>query len=67
MLLQRLNSLGRENLKKLQDSEVRLYEQITSLHSVTAELEKKCGEPSLVLLKVRAQKEPSLQCVRNEK
>ncbi|XP_036152968.1 probable E3 ubiquitin-protein ligase TRIML2 [Myotis myotis] len=49
--LQRLNSLGRENVNKLQESEVRLYEQITSLHSVTAELEKKCGEPSLVLLK----------------
>lgn len=53
MLLQRLNSLGRENMNKLRESEVRLYEQIISLHSVTAELEKKCGEPSLVLLKVR--------------
>ncbi|EPQ19328.1 Putative E3 ubiquitin-protein ligase TRIML2 [Myotis brandtii] len=49
--LQRLNSLGRENMSKLHESEVRLYEQIISLHSVTAELEKKCGEPSLVLLK----------------
>ncbi|XP_008144485.2 probable E3 ubiquitin-protein ligase TRIML2 [Eptesicus fuscus] len=49
--LQRLNRLGRENVNKLQESEVRLYEQIVSLHGVTAELEKKCGEPSLVLLK----------------
>nr|KAF6375647.1 tripartite motif family like 2 [Pipistrellus kuhlii] len=49
--LQRLSRLGRENMSKLQQSEVRLYEQIVSLHGVTAELEKKCAEPSFLLLK----------------
>lgn len=67
MLPQRLSRLGRENMNKLQQSEVRLYEQIVSLHGVTAELEKKCAEPSFLLLKVRVQKEPSLQReMRNE-
>ncbi|XP_066093594.1 probable E3 ubiquitin-protein ligase TRIML2 [Saccopteryx bilineata] len=49
--LQGLDSLGRENMRKLQASEVRLSEQICSLQKTTAELEKKCGESASVLLK----------------
>ncbi|XP_016064468.1 PREDICTED: probable E3 ubiquitin-protein ligase TRIML2 [Miniopterus natalensis] len=49
--LQRLNCLGRENMNKLHESEFRLYEQIWSLHRITADLEKKCGESPLALLK----------------
>ncbi|XP_066239684.1 probable E3 ubiquitin-protein ligase TRIML2 [Saccopteryx leptura] len=51
MLLQGLDSLGRENMRKLQASEGRLSEQICSLQKTTAELEKKCGEAASVLLK----------------
>uniref|UniRef100_A0A8C0R6N6 Tripartite motif family like 2 n=1 Tax=Canis lupus dingo TaxID=286419 RepID=A0A8C0R6N6_CANLU len=50
MLLQRLNDLGKENMNKLKESEVRLSEQICSLQRITAELEKKCGEYTLALL-----------------
>ncbi|KAI4529672.1 hypothetical protein MG293_020350 [Ovis ammon polii] len=50
MLLQRLNFLGRENMKKLKESEVRLSEQICSLQQITTELEKKCRQPASVLL-----------------
>lgn len=56
MLLQRLNFLGRENMKKLKESEVRLSEQICSLQQITAELEKKCRQPASVLLQVRVWK-----------
>lgn len=56
MLLQRLNFLGRENMKKLKDSEVRLSEQICSLQQITTELEKKCRQPASVLLQVRVWK-----------
>ncbi|KAM9670586.1 LOW QUALITY PROTEIN: putative E3 ubiquitin-protein ligase TRIML2 [Dama dama] len=48
--LQRLNLLGRENMKKLKESEVRLSEQICSLQQITVELEEKCRQPSSVLL-----------------
>ncbi|XP_048950854.1 probable E3 ubiquitin-protein ligase TRIML2 isoform X3 [Canis lupus dingo] len=48
--LQRLNDLGKENMNKLKESEVRLSEQICSLQRITAELEKKCGEYTLALL-----------------
>ncbi|XP_027385844.1 probable E3 ubiquitin-protein ligase TRIML2 [Bos indicus x Bos taurus] len=48
--LQRLNFLGRENMKKLKESEVRLSEQICSLQQITTELERKCRQPASVLL-----------------
>ncbi|CAK7295825.1 Probable E3 ubiquitin-protein ligase TRIML2 [Vulpes lagopus] len=48
--LRRLNDLGKENMNKLKESEVRLSEQICSLQRITAELEKKCGEYTLALL-----------------
>ncbi|XP_072632188.1 probable E3 ubiquitin-protein ligase TRIML2 isoform X3 [Canis lupus baileyi] len=51
--LQRLNDLGKENMNKLKESEVRLSEQICSLQRITAELEKKCGEYTLALLQER--------------
>ena len=56
MLLQRLNFLGRENMKKLKESEVRLSEQICSLQQITTELERKCRQPASVLLQVRVWK-----------
>ena len=56
MLVQRLNFLGRENMKKLKESEVRLSEQICSLQQITAELERKCRQPASVLLQVRVWK-----------
>ncbi|XP_054421816.1 probable E3 ubiquitin-protein ligase TRIML2 [Pteronotus mesoamericanus] len=49
--IQRLNSLGKENMKRLQESEIKIYEQIYSLQQVIAELEKKCGETPIALLK----------------
>uniref|UniRef100_A0A8D1RE23 Tripartite motif family like 2 n=1 Tax=Sus scrofa TaxID=9823 RepID=A0A8D1RE23_PIG len=42
-ILQRLDDLGRENMNKLKESEVRLSEQICSLQKMIAELEKKCA------------------------
>ncbi|XP_058381007.1 probable E3 ubiquitin-protein ligase TRIML2 isoform X1 [Diceros bicornis minor] len=48
-MLRRLNDLERENMNKLKESEVRLSEQICSLQSIPAELEK-CGESTLALL-----------------
>ncbi|XP_035942212.2 putative E3 ubiquitin-protein ligase TRIML2 [Halichoerus grypus] len=48
--LQRLKDLGKENMNKLKESEVRLSEQICSLQRIIAELEKKCGEYTLALL-----------------
>ena len=56
MLLQRLNFLGRENMKKLKESEVRLSEQICSLQQIITELERKCRQPASVLLQVRVWK-----------
>ncbi|XP_053454157.1 probable E3 ubiquitin-protein ligase TRIML2 [Nycticebus coucang] len=49
--LQRLSHLGRENMNKLKESEVRVCQQICSLQSFTTELEKKCRGPTLALLK----------------
>ena len=51
--MQRLNLLGRENMKKLKESEVRLSEQICSLQQITVALEEKCRQPASVLLQVR--------------
>ncbi|EFB15324.1 hypothetical protein PANDA_009492, partial [Ailuropoda melanoleuca] len=48
--LQRLNVLGKENMNKLKESEVRLSEQICGLQRIIAELEKKCGDYTLALL-----------------
>nr|XP_031547194.1 probable E3 ubiquitin-protein ligase TRIML2 [Vicugna pacos] len=50
MLLQRLNNLGRENVSKLKESEVRLSEHTCSLQKIIAELEKKCGQSASALL-----------------
>uniref|UniRef100_A0A0D9S2P2 RING-type E3 ubiquitin transferase n=1 Tax=Chlorocebus sabaeus TaxID=60711 RepID=A0A0D9S2P2_CHLSB len=50
-MLQRLSHVGRENMKKLKESEARVSEQICSLQKLTTELEKKCGEDALALLK----------------
>ncbi|XP_062932784.1 probable E3 ubiquitin-protein ligase TRIML2 [Cynocephalus volans] len=49
-MLQRLNDLERENMNKLKESAVRISEQIGSLRRITAELEKKCGQPASALL-----------------
>ncbi|XP_010951655.1 probable E3 ubiquitin-protein ligase TRIML2 isoform X1 [Camelus ferus] len=49
-ILQRLNNLGRENMSKLKESEVRLSEHTCSLQKTIAELEKKCGQSTSVLL-----------------
>ncbi|XP_007946591.2 probable E3 ubiquitin-protein ligase TRIML2 [Orycteropus afer afer] len=49
-ILQTLSILARENVNKLKESEVWLFEQIGSLQRVTTELKKKCGEPALTLL-----------------
>ncbi|XP_039097121.1 probable E3 ubiquitin-protein ligase TRIML2 isoform X2 [Hyaena hyaena] len=48
--LQRLNDLGKENMNKLKESEIRLLEQICSLQKMTAELENKCGKYTLMVL-----------------
>ncbi|XP_063520465.1 probable E3 ubiquitin-protein ligase TRIML2 isoform X3 [Pongo pygmaeus] len=50
-MLQRLGLVGRENMKKLKESEARVSEQICSLRKLIVELEKKCGEGALALLK----------------
>ncbi|ELW65211.1 putative E3 ubiquitin-protein ligase TRIML2 [Tupaia chinensis] len=50
IMVQRLSGLGRENMNKLKESEVRVSEQICSLERMTTELERKCGEPALALL-----------------
>ncbi|XP_037657975.1 probable E3 ubiquitin-protein ligase TRIML2 [Choloepus didactylus] len=49
-MLQRLNNLGRENMNKLKENEVRVSEQICCLQRITTELEKKCGQSALALL-----------------
>ncbi|XP_006834576.1 PREDICTED: probable E3 ubiquitin-protein ligase TRIML2 [Chrysochloris asiatica] len=48
--VQRLNNLARQNMRKLKESEGWLFEQICSLQALTAELEKKCEQPTLALL-----------------
>ncbi|XP_029788664.1 probable E3 ubiquitin-protein ligase TRIML2 [Suricata suricatta] len=48
--LQRLNDLGRENMSKLKESEIRLLGQICNLQKMTAKLEKKCGKYTLTVL-----------------
>ena len=57
-MLRRLNDLGKENMNKLKESEVRLSEQICSLQRITAELEKKCGEYTPALLQERVTTAP---------
>lgn len=51
--VQKLSDLGKENLKSLQDSELRLYQQIYGLYRTIAQLERKCAEGPMELLKVR--------------
>ncbi|XP_004682551.1 PREDICTED: probable E3 ubiquitin-protein ligase TRIML2 [Condylura cristata] len=48
-VLQKLKELGRENMKKLKESEVRLSKEICSLQEMAEELEK-CGGSAIVLL-----------------
>uniref|UniRef100_A0A2I3SHA2 Tripartite motif family like 2 n=2 Tax=Pan troglodytes TaxID=9598 RepID=A0A2I3SHA2_PANTR len=50
-MLQRLGRVGRENMEKLKESEARASEQVRSLLKLIVELEKKCGEGTLALLK----------------
>ncbi|XP_018880649.3 probable E3 ubiquitin-protein ligase TRIML2 isoform X1 [Gorilla gorilla gorilla] len=50
-MLQRLGRVGRENMEKLKESEARASEQVHSLRKLIVELEKKCGEGALALLK----------------
>lgn len=50
---QKLKDLARENMNKLKESEVRLADQVCSLHKTIAELEKKCGQHPSTLLEVR--------------
>ncbi|XP_055132648.1 probable E3 ubiquitin-protein ligase TRIML2 isoform X2 [Symphalangus syndactylus] len=50
-MLQRLGHVGRENMKKLKESEARVSKQICSLRKLIVELERKCGEGALALLK----------------
>ncbi|VTJ71766.1 Hypothetical predicted protein [Marmota monax] len=50
MLLQRLHYLGRENMNKLKESEVKISEQLCSLQRITSELKNKCAESALTLL-----------------
>ncbi|XP_036749980.2 probable E3 ubiquitin-protein ligase TRIML2 [Manis pentadactyla] len=66
--LQKLKDLARENMNKLKESEVRLADQVCSLHKTIAELEKKCGQhPSTLLENARSSLERSeallLQCL----
>ncbi|XP_053516059.1 probable E3 ubiquitin-protein ligase TRIML2 [Artibeus jamaicensis] len=49
--IQKLRELRMENMSKLQESELRLYEQIYVLQVTIQELESKCEEMPLVLLK----------------
>ncbi|XP_063666145.1 probable E3 ubiquitin-protein ligase TRIML2 isoform X2 [Pan troglodytes] len=50
-MIQRLGRVGRENMEKLKESEARASEQVRSLLKLIVELEKKCGEGTLALLK----------------
>ncbi|KAF6085091.1 tripartite motif family like 2 [Phyllostomus discolor] len=49
--LRRLSDLGKENMRKLQESELRLYELIYGFHVTIIELERRCKEPPIYLLK----------------
>ncbi|XP_004639870.1 probable E3 ubiquitin-protein ligase TRIML2 [Octodon degus] len=49
-ILQRLDSLGRENMRNLKESEAKVSEQLCSLQELTTELEEKCGHPATALL-----------------
>ncbi|XP_049628653.1 probable E3 ubiquitin-protein ligase TRIML2 [Suncus etruscus] len=48
--IKRLKNLSRENIMKLQESEVKLSERISNLQMISAELERKCGESAFTLL-----------------
>ncbi|XP_077000453.1 putative E3 ubiquitin-protein ligase TRIML2 [Tamandua tetradactyla] len=66
--LQRVNSLGRENMNTLKKSEDRVSTQINSLQSLIRELEKNCGESTLALLQnvrlsLERSESPLLQCL----
>ncbi|XP_063520462.1 probable E3 ubiquitin-protein ligase TRIML2 isoform X2 [Pongo pygmaeus] len=61
-MLQRLGLVGRENMKKLKESEARVSEQICSLRKLIVELEKKCGEGALALLKPPELREMNFCC-----
>ncbi|KAM5174116.1 putative E3 ubiquitin-protein ligase TRIML2 [Callospermophilus lateralis] len=49
-MLQRLHYLGRENMNKLKESEVKISEQLCSLQRIITELKNKCAESVLTLL-----------------
>ncbi|KAM6149602.1 putative E3 ubiquitin-protein ligase TRIML2 [Erethizon dorsatum] len=49
-MLQRLESLGKENMNKLKESKVKVSEQLYNLQALTAELEEKCERPAAALL-----------------
>ncbi|KAL0593687.1 putative E3 ubiquitin-protein ligase TRIML2 [Plecturocebus cupreus] len=50
-MLQRLDHVRRENMKKLKESEAGVSEQISGLQALTLELERRCGDGALALLK----------------
>ncbi|EHB17260.1 Tripartite motif family-like protein 2 [Heterocephalus glaber] len=50
MMIQRLDSWGRENMNKLKESEAKVSEHLCSLRELTTELEKQCGHPAAALL-----------------
>ncbi|XP_032128529.1 LOW QUALITY PROTEIN: probable E3 ubiquitin-protein ligase TRIML2 [Sapajus apella] len=50
-MIQRLGRVGRENMKKLKESEARVSQHVCSLQTLTTELEKKCREGAFALLK----------------
>ncbi|XP_037380619.1 probable E3 ubiquitin-protein ligase TRIML2 isoform X2 [Talpa occidentalis] len=52
-VLQKLNELGRENMNKLKESEVRVYKEICSLQEITEKLEKCEGSPFMLLQNAR--------------
>ncbi|XP_016041288.1 probable E3 ubiquitin-protein ligase TRIML2 [Erinaceus europaeus] len=49
-ILQKLHNWAKENMDKLEKNEVRLSKQLHRLQQIRAELKKKCGEPSVVML-----------------
>uniref|UniRef100_I3MRB8 Tripartite motif family like 2 n=1 Tax=Ictidomys tridecemlineatus TaxID=43179 RepID=I3MRB8_ICTTR len=51
-MLQRLHFLGRENMNKLKESEVKISEQLCSLQRIISELKNKCAESALTLLRI---------------
>ncbi|XP_013370258.1 PREDICTED: probable E3 ubiquitin-protein ligase TRIML2 [Chinchilla lanigera] len=50
VLLQRLDSLARENMNRLKENEAKVSQQLCSLRKLTAEVEEKCGRPAAALL-----------------